>query len=70
MDGLPSMETLGPRIAPGLAEVPSPGTSTGVAPMLATLLDFVALFLISGSGMVSFPFEPSIILPFLLGKVS
>ena len=64
-----SMEVLSPRTSPGLAEVPSLGAITGVAPLLPALLDvaldFAAFFLASGGGMALFPFKP-----LLLGEMS
>ena len=56
-----SIVTLGPKAAIGLAEVPSPGATDYVTPMLiATLCIAVDLsFLLDlGSGMAPFPLEP------------
>ncbi|GFY96885.1 hypothetical protein Acr_11g0011910 [Actinidia rufa] len=64
------MEALSPRTSLGLTEVPSSGATTGVAPLLTTLLDFAAFFLALSCGMVPFPFESSAVLLFLLGEMS
>ena len=62
MAELLNIVTLGPKVATGLAEVPSPGATGRVAPMLATLLGIAAdlvFFLTSSGGMASFILDPT-----------
>ena len=66
--------TLGPKVAIGLAEVPSLTTTIVIHVLVASvggMLNFhVAFFLALSSGMAYFPFELSTILPFLVGVMS
>lgn len=41
---LPSIEATGPRAMLGLVEVPSPGATDGLAPLVAGMLDVAGAF--------------------------
>ena len=63
------MEALIPRTSPEWAEVPCPGATTSITPLLTALLDFATFFLASDSGMDSFPYKSTKDLLFLMGEV-